>query len=49
MAGAELAGPYDTWQVLSGRHVDESTSDTWHIGSEWNGDTWPKQRPPRVT
>jgi len=49
VAGVELARSYDMWQVLGGSQVDELASDTWHIGGEWIGDTWPKQLLPRVT
>jgi hypothetical protein len=57
---ADVAGPYDTWQMLSwqGRTtcgrcwlavVWMNFLDTWHVCGEWIGDTWPKQGPPRVT
>jgi hypothetical protein len=46
---ADVAGPYDTWQVLVGICVDELASDTCHVCGKWNGDTWPNQWPPHVT
>jgi hypothetical protein len=46
---ADVAGPYNTWQVLVGSRVDELVSNMWHVCGEWNGDTWPNQWPPRVT
>jgi hypothetical protein len=46
---ADMAGLYDTWQVLVGIHVDELVFDTWHVCGEWNGDMWPNQGLPCVT
>jgi hypothetical protein len=46
---ADMAGSYDTWQVLVGSRVEELAYDTWHVCGEWNGDTWPNQWSPRVT
>jgi hypothetical protein len=49
----DVAGPYDDMAWLSwwtvGSYVDELASDTWHLGGEWIGDTWPKQGLPCVT
>jgi hypothetical protein len=45
----DVVGPYNTWQVLVGSHVDKLAFDTWHVCGEWNGDTWPNHWPPRVT
>jgi hypothetical protein len=57
---ADVAGSYDdvaglyvdvvglSWQTV-GSWTVESFLDTWHLGGEWIGDTWPKQGPPRVT
>jgi hypothetical protein len=53
---AELAGSYDTWQMLSlVAGVELAVMwmnyivDTWHICGKWIGDTWPKRGLPRVT
>jgi hypothetical protein len=45
---AELAGPYDMWQVLVGSWMTNLFL-THGIGGEWNDDTSPKQWSPRVT
>jgi hypothetical protein len=37
-----------SWQT-SGSWTVESFLDTWHLGGEWIGDTWPKRGLPRVT
>jgi hypothetical protein len=57
---ADVEGPYDdvagsytdvvglSWRTV-GSWMIESFLDTWHLGGEWIGDTWPKQGLPRVT
>jgi hypothetical protein len=45
---AELAGSYDTWQVLVGSWTTNRFL-TRGIGGEWNDDMWPNQWPPCVT
>ena len=55
MAGmyVDMVEPYANMASLSwwtgGSWTVESFLDTWHLGGEWIGDTWPKQRSPRVT
>jgi hypothetical protein len=35
-------------RTTCGRQLLDSWHVTWHVCSEWDGDTWPSQWPPRV-
>jgi hypothetical protein len=42
--GDDVAG-----HTTRGRQLLDNLHVTWFVGSEWDGDTWPNQWPPRVT